>query len=241
MEFRVEKAALAVLMLAGPLAAELRYDVRHDHLLKGGTGTLSVAADGISFAETGKAKHAWQWRWEDIEQLQVFPKTVIVLTYRDNPWKLGADREYRFDLSGGKSDFSETYRLLKDRLDQRFVAALADPRVRGEWQLPVKRLTRFGGSRGVLLVGADRIVYRTAAEGESRTWRLRDIENVSRSGPFDLTFTTYERAGTHYGSLKGFRFQLRQPLDEARYNRLWRAVNRANGLQVLSSDEESKP
>ena len=38
-------------------------------------------------------------------------------------------------------------------------------------------------------MGEDRIVYRTG-KGASHTWRYSDIENVSHSGPFDLSFMT---------------------------------------------------
>ena len=49
--------------------------------------------------------------------------------------------------------------------------------------------------------------------GASRTWRYQDIENISSSGPFQLTITTFERAKTHYGDLKGFNFELKRPLE----------------------------
>lgn len=60
----------------------------------------------------------------------------------------------------------------------------------------------------------------------SRTWRIQDLENVSSSDPFDLTVTTHERE---------FRFQLKQALNEARYQELWLRVNRVRGLQILSA------
>jgi hypothetical protein len=72
----------------------------------------------------------------------------------------------------------------------------------------------------VLEIGEDRIVFKTAQKDDSRTWRLRDIENISSSGPFDLTITTLE---------KPYRFQLKQMLSEARYNELWRKLNDTKG------------
>ncbi|MFB3826317.1 MAG: hypothetical protein ACE15B_06085 [Bryobacteraceae bacterium] len=201
---------------------------------KGGSGTLVISDAGISFQESGKAKHAWTWKYDDIQQLEISPKRLRVLTYRDSAWRLGADREYRFDLAG-EDTFDAAYALLKDRLDQRFVAALPDKAVKAEWELPVKHLQRFGGSQGVLRFGEDRVVYTTDRKGESRTWRYPDIENVSTSGPYQLTLTTYERARSHYGNLKGFNFQLKSRLGQERYNELWLKVNRAKGLKVLDS------
>ena len=49
------------------------------------------------------------------------------MTYKDRKWLLGVDKEYEFTLAPGQS-FNEAYTLLKDRLDQRFVAAVADDR-----------------------------------------------------------------------------------------------------------------
>ena len=99
-------------------------------------------------------------------------------------------------------------------------------------------LGRVSGSEGALEVGADRIVYKTTKKRQSRTWRYGDIENISASGPFQLTLTTYERAKTHYGNLKGFNFQLKQALDEKRFNLLWRRVNQTKGLELLTSAQE---
>jgi hypothetical protein len=128
--------------------------------------------------------------------------------------------------------------MLKDRLDQRFVAALADEQVAALWEIPVKLQGTLQGSEGMLQVGPDRIVYRTDSKDQSRTWRYQDIENVSTSGPFQLTITTYERAKTHYGTLKGFNFQLKQRLDDKRYQILWKRLNREKGLQFLTSPQE---
>ncbi len=256
MEFRVETRTLAVLsglMLAATagFGQELRYEVWHGHsrpphIKKAGNpGTLTVSASGIAFEETYKGgkkpkhPHAWRWSYNDIQQLKVAPKSMTVLTYKDNKWKLGADREYEFDLTGEKT-FADAYAFLKGRLDQRFVAEIPDRVGNALWEIPVKHLLRFGGDEGVLQVGPDEIVYASEKKGESRTWRFEDIENISSSGPFQLTITTYERAKTHYGNLKGFNFELKQRLDERRYNELWVRLNRSKGLNILDSYREAR-
>jgi hypothetical protein len=194
----------------------------------------------VSFQETYKdgktPKHpdAWRWNYQDIQQLKVEPKSLTVLTYKDNKWKLGADRRYEFDLISGKT-FEDAYNVLKGRLDQRFVAAIADSPDSMLWEIPVKHLHGFGGDEGVLQVGPDEIVYKSAKSDESRTWRYEDIENISSSGPFQLTITSFERARMHYGSRKGFEFQLKQRLEEARYNDLWLRLNQSKGLKILNS------
>lgn len=238
MEFRIEAAArrlvIAALCLApGLWAQEFRYQVRHEHLHKGCRGTLTLDAHGVSYREAAAKKpkkhpHAWSWSYQDIQQLELAPNQIRVLTYQDDKWKLGADRGYRFQALAGER-LDKSYDFLKDRLDQRFVAELPDAGVTPLWEVPVKHLLRFGGSEGVLIFGADRIVYKSDRKLESRTWRYTDIDVLSSSGPFQLSLTTFERARSHYGSRKEFNFQLKQALDEDRYNGLWRRLNQSKG------------
>ena len=85
----------------------------------------------------------------------------------------------------------------------------------------------------MLRVGIDAIVYSSEKRDESRTWRYEDIDNISSSGPFQLTVTTFERARTHYGNLKGFNFELKQRLEEEHFNDLWLRLNQSKGLKIL--------
>lgn len=253
MAFRIEKRAgalLVVLMLAAGagLAQELQYKVWRGksrvvnlppRLRKAGRmGILTVSESGIAFEQIDakKTAHRWNWRWayQDIQQLKISPRRLTVLTYEDSAWKLGADRQYDFDLES-KGSFEGAYGMLKRRLDQRLVAALPDAVRRPLWEVPVKHLRRFSGDEGVLEVGAGEIVYKSKKAGQSRTWRYEDIENISSSGPFQLTITTFEHARTHYGDRKDFNFALKQRLDENRYNDLWLRLNESQGLQILTS------
>jgi hypothetical protein len=202
-------------------------------------GTLTITDAGIAFEESyegvkPKHPHAWRWEYLDIQQLKIAPRSMTVLTYKDNQWKLGADRAYRFNLVADKT-FEDAWQLLKGRLDQRLVAAIPAPLPNTLWEIPVKHLLRFGGDEGVLQVGPDAIVYKSANQAESRTWPYQDLENISSAGPFQLTITTFERAKTHYGNLKGFNFELKRRLEDSRYNDLWLRLNRSKGLTILDS------
>ena len=207
---------LIVLAAALPmLAAE--YQVKH--------GTLTIDERGVSYHQTGKKNpRALSWSYQDIQQLELAPARVRVLTYKDNRRRLGADFAYTFDAAAGQ-DFTSAYALLKDRLDQRFIAELPDAAVAPLWTVPVKLLGVITGSEGVLTVGRDRIVYSTARKGASRTWRCADIDNIATSGPFELTLTTFEHAREHYGNRKDFNFALKEPLDERKYDELWRNLH----------------
>lgn len=239
MEFQKARIVMILGLAAVPAIAQqaLRYEVRHEHLRKGCSGTLTIDERGVSFqgAETrkGKTPHAWSWNYPDIQQLTIAAGEIRVLTYKDNAWKLGADREYRFKAAAG-GPFGEAYEFLKGRLDQRLVSELADVDVKPLWRIPVKLLGRIRGSEGMLIVGDDRIVFRSDRNGQSRTWRYIDIDNISTTGPFELTVTTFERSRSNYGSRKGFNFQLKERLEEERYNELWRQLNRRKGTINLA-------
>jgi hypothetical protein len=239
MAFRTEIRIGALLALATALLAgqPLRYPVRHQHWRKGAAGEIIVSEDGLSFRESGKkgAQHSRQWKYEDIQQIVVSPTQIRILTYEDMRRRLGRDREFEFDQL--PKDFAtKTWPLFRRRLDQRFVAAMADPDIQPLWQAPVKLLHSLGGTEGVLLVAADRLVYRTKEGDASRTWRLPDIDTVSSSGPFDLTLTTFEKPAWHHGGSREVRFQLKQTLSEDRYQDLWRMVNRSK--RVLIGDKQ---
>lgn len=83
----------------------------------------------------------------------------------------------------------DAYRFLSDKLDQRFVAGMADGAVKPLWEIHVKHLQRIQSSHGVLVIGMDAIVFNADRVRESRTWWFLDIENISSSGPFQLTIT----------------------------------------------------
>jgi hypothetical protein len=242
MALRSQKAACVIAILAPVLAAaDVRLDVVHDHYYKGRPGVITIGEKVVAFEEAPKkgkpSEHRWTWSYDDIQQLELAPDRLRIVTYRDHRWKLGADREYEFRPAKGQG-FEEAYGILKESLDQRFVAALARAPQDTLWEIPVKHLERFGGSHGVLKVGRNGVTFSTDAKRESRTWRYDDIANISSSGPFQLTVTTYERARLHYGSRKDLNFQLKQPLAEARYNQLWRRLNQAKGLPLLTSYED---
>jgi hypothetical protein len=213
------------LILAGAMwASAARFTVRHKHFNGGCTGVMTVDVDGVRFA--GPKGHAWTWKYPDIQELKLGRREIVVVSYHDDLLRLGADRTYRFE---GEIPAREIYGLLKDRMDQRLVAAFTGEPAAAGWSIPVKRLGTLRGSQGLLAFGTDSVVYSTDSAGQSRTWRYIDIDSISSSGPFQLTITTFERARSHYGDRKGFNFELKQPITEARYNTLWLEIERKNG------------
>ena len=224
---------MVLLFTAAAFAAS--YPARHDHWRGHCDGRLTVDDNGVAFESDKKEDHSWKVSYLDIQQVMVLDDGEFrLLTYKDRKWRLGADREYQLRIPD-QQFAAQVSPLLERRLERRFVSGAAPPEVQPLWELPAKHLLRFSGTEGTLVVTADRILYRTDSRGESRDWPFSDIDNVSTSGPYQLTITTYERALSHYGDRKGFNFQLKHPLTEALYNDLWLRLEKSKGLQILKS------
>ena len=236
MAFRIEKA-IGLAMLLGVAAAAEQAEVRHRHLHGGETGIMRVTQEGIAFDESGKKKeHSRKWAWTDIQQVELRRDSLTILTYEDNKWNSGRDIQYNFDRV--PEDFILQIRsTLRYNLRGRLVEMT--PRsasAETEWKMPAK-LSRAGwrGANGVLTVGPGDVAFQASRPEDSRTWSVADIESVATSGPYDLAITTIERSGFTRASGREFRFNLKEPLDPARYQELWTRVERSKGLQVLNT------
>jgi hypothetical protein len=228
MAFRA-KTAVGLIALAAPALRAQEFTMRHDHVRKSGAGILRFTSAGLGWTEEVKhSEHSRSWRWAQIQRLELSPVRVRVLTYDDVGWQLGRDREYQFEgLPKGAA--AQLYPLLAGILDQRFAAQVADPVPAPLWETPAKLLLGRRGSNGTLKAAADRMVFDGGETGESRTWRIRDIQQVASSGPFDLTLTTLQGEN---------RLQLKQPLPEDRFNALWQTVEEARGLRIYNSQQK---
>ena len=199
---------------------------------------MRITDSSLSFREAGKKKeHAWEWKYEDIQELFLGAGSLRVRTYADDSWKLGRDREYEFDtLPEGIA--LAAHNVLRTRMEpRRFVAALPDPSIQPLWQVKAKLREGFGGSEGVVLVSQDMIVYKSEEPDAARSWHIDDIDNISSSGPFDLSITTFELDNSRYGDRREFRFQLKEPLSQSRYNALWLRLNQSRILSKENNHE----
>lgn len=231
---------VAGMILAAVAAGAGTYDARHQHLRNSCQGRLTVGDQGVGYESENKKSHSWKLAWTDIQEMRVLDDgEARVLSYQDrSKWLLGTDRVYHLWVAD-KEFVAAVTPVLRERLGRRFVAGLAQE-VKPLWEIPVKQLLRFSGVEGTLAAASDRIQFRAARPGYSREWTFAEIDNLSTSDPYQLTITTLERARGHYGDRKGFNFRLKQPLDAERYNRLWRQVEVAKGLQVLSLADEKR-
>jgi hypothetical protein len=228
MAFRSQTATLIVLIASqfAARAQDLTFPVRHDHLHKGGEGILTFTDEIVRWEENKKPEHSRSWRYAEIQRLELAPGHVRILTYEDVGWQLGRDREYRFDHL--PPDLAaRVHPFLTARLDQRYLAHLADPSIAPVWEVPAKLLHGRSGSNGSLKVGANQIVFDGREHGESRTWKLSDVTNVNSSDPFELTITTIEGEN---------RVQLKAALAGDRYQELWQTISQFHGLKVFQSN-----
>jgi hypothetical protein len=179
----------------------------------------------VRWEEDKKPEHSRVWRYAEIQRLELAPGHVRILTYEDVGWQLGRDRDFRFDHL--PPDLAaRVHPFLTARLDQRYLAHVADLSAKPAWELPAKLLLGRGGSNGSLKVAANQIVFDGGERGESRTWKLSDITNVNSPDPFELTITTIEGEN---------RVQLKAALAEDRYRELWQTISQFHGLRVFES------
>lgn len=251
---RVARSLGVLLLTLSASAAEFAISVRHERSLRDHPGILRIDDTGVSYEQVltaaqqrkqPKRKKPFKlerahWPYQEIQQLKVSRDKIVLLTYKDRLLFGGIDKEYEFFAMPNQS-FEPLFAFLPAKMDQRFVAAYGVESV-PQWEMPVKLLGAIRGTEGTLQFLEDSIVFKTSRRGEARTWRLQDIENISTSGPFQFTLTSFERSKSEYSSLRGFNFQLKQRLQQEKFELLWRKLNRERNLPyLLQTLEETKP
>jgi hypothetical protein len=219
-------ACIITFLCLSPLtrAQEIRYTVKHEHLIRGCEGELIFGADGVEFA-AGDKRHSRSWSYEDIQQIGLLsPTRASILTYEDNRWELGKDRIFRFTILKGQITASD-WGILQARAGKPLVAAVFPIGIPSRYQIPAKHLRGFGGSEGMLEFSDEYIVYKTAAKEDSRIWRYEDISSVGTTGPYQLRLTSMDRAQGEFGGDRNFVFQLKRRLDAQAYDFVWWKIN----------------
>jgi hypothetical protein len=233
------------------LAALGPWPVTHERALwPDAEGTLSLDGAGLRFARAAKkdgAEKALALGWNDIQQLTLSEGAIEVVSYRDVRWQLGRDRQFRFEMRRGEAgdgSFAAAEAALRRQLGSRLVVALGAGSGEGDtarWELAAKRSGLLHGVEGTLAFTGAEVVFRSAKAEESRRWLLSEIETIAQTNPYSFTVTVPERALADQGGYRSFSFQLKQPLSEARYQELWRAVERAHGTRLRFRDALTAP
>jgi hypothetical protein len=205
-------------------AQEVKFAVRHDHAIRSCLGELIFGDTAVEY-RTAEKKHARVWSYEDIQQVGLLgPRKISILTYEDSRWKLGKDRDYRFEVIDGEIT-PALWTMLQSRLTRPLVSSIIPMDIAPRFAIPVKHVRRFGGTQGALEISEEYVIYRTEVEGDSRVWRYRDISSVGTTGLYQLRVTTMDRVDGEFGSERNFVFSLKRALEPEIYDFLWWKIN----------------
>jgi hypothetical protein len=221
----------AFLLVSSALQAqEVRFPVRHGRLLRDRTGELILGETGIDYRTKDKGD-ARTWKYEDIQQLGLLsPKEITIISYEDSKWKLGKDLFYRFTITTGEIT-PALWAQLQAKIKRPVVSAVIPPDIAPKFTIPVKHLRGFSGTQGMLEIGDEYIIYKTAVPKDSRIWRYEDISSVGSTGPYQVRLTSMDRAENESGGERNFVFSLKERLAPEAYDFIWWKIN---GPQISS-------
>lgn len=218
--------SLSLLFLAAgsSFAAEnqFQYSVRHHHTLKDCQGVLTISDAGVEY-KTDHKNDSRKWKFEEIRLLKVeSPTEISILTYEDQKRYIGKDRAFSFRLVEGKVS-GDLSAFVLARVKRPMVLAVLPPGSPDEekpaFEIPVKHLHTIEGAMGVLRIHADRIVFQAAKEGDSRLWRISDINRFAQ--PDRYRFQIISDVPMTGGPTEVYNFQLLNELPAGVYDYLW--------------------
>lgn len=220
----MKQIALALLLAATALAQDTFQATLDGPLWKEKSGELRFTAEGIAFQPKGD-KEPMRWEYADIQLFDLVSRTELhLLTYEDSKWKLGRDRELRFQLAEGEIS-EELFGRIRARLSRPVNDRVLEHPTEAEYQIPVKHLHPIGGCEGELLFFDDRIVYDSNQDKHDRDWAFEStVEGVWSSDPYELEIEVREPRAGKPGEIRTWRYQLKQRLDPDLYERLKRRM-----------------
>ncbi len=199
------------------------FSVQHDHFWGTGSGDLAIDSEGITYTSEKDNDHAAHWSYSDIQELKIeTPHKIYLRTYQDVWWKLNRDRTIEFDLV--ESDINtQVVEFLRERLPTQLVSAVFTQPDQVAFAVPAKhRHALGGGCSGELVFGGEGVYYDSPDSEHSRFWALEDIESLGRMSRTNFRITVREHS--HSGGIRNFQFQLKRPMDDSTYERLWRRI-----------------
>jgi len=213
--------ASLLLLAAGawPLAAQdFSFAVRHHHAFKDCKGTLKISRGGLEF-QASERKDVRKWKFDEIRMIEILSPTAISLvSYEDQKRYLGKDRVFEFTLLQGKVT-PELSAFLLSTIKRPMLLNVFPEDEKPVFEIPVKHLHTITGAMGVLRIYPDKVIFQSAKAGESRLWRIADIERFGQPDRYRLQVSSFEpKAG---GPTQVYNFQLLQDLPEAMLDYLW--------------------
>ena len=215
-----------ILLLASllwlPLAnAQTSFEVIHKkRFWQDGRGKIVISAEGIAF-NAAEEKNSRRWAYSDIQYFdRVSEQEFVVLSYEDQKWKLGRDRQFRFVVTSGNLT-DALFASISGRLGRPVTDRVFRNPAETDYQLPVKHLHGFGGCEGMLVFAPETVSYSSEHAKDARVWRLgRDVESVWSSSPYHLELHVYDNNRREFSRKRVYKFDLKRPLDPAHYRDL---------------------
>ena len=206
---------LTLLLQAPVQSGETSLAVRHEHALGSCPGTLIFSDAGVRY-ETKEKGRQRSWAYPDVKFFEIVSsKKIEIHSYEDQSvLRLGQDWDFVFEFTEGEIG-NNLYQLLVDKSPRAVVTHVLFPGTELVQEMPVRHRHNIGGCQGVLTIAEDKIIYRTEHKGDSRIWRLKDIESFASNDPFHLRIST---------AFETFNFDLKLPLEEKAHEHIWNAV-----------------
>ena len=214
--------ALSILVFgnAEANAQEFKFAVEHDHLIKSCKGELVINQKGVEYRTENK-EHQRQWTYTDIKLIKLAsPKEIKVYTYESNLMNVGRDETFEFRVLQDQVTIALSDFLLA-RITRPLATTFVATEEKGRYEIPVRHNHRISSCQGTLKIYADKVIYQSSKQENSRYWRWTDIQSISRAGPYEFSITTYE---PKLGGPKVYNFDLKEQMDEAVYEYLWARV-----------------
>jgi hypothetical protein len=184
-------------------------DAKLSRFPKSTRGSLTMSTETVEFRpEKGKPV---QWQLSDIRTVDLrSSRKLSLVTYQNRPWHLPGDRPFDFDLKNPMPP--DVAAGLVRLVAKPAINGVPIPTVSNFATIGARHPTRTGGSSGVLRFRDGGIDYLTSKGNDSRSWRWADIQTVAHPQPYRLRVAGY---------LETFDFELKQPLPDGLFDRLW--------------------
>jgi hypothetical protein len=200
-------------------AQSFEYAVKHHHTLRDCRGMLKITLEGVEY-KSSQTKESRKWKFEDIRVIEVkSPAQISLVTYEDQKRWMGKDKVFEFTLLDKKADPELSAFLLSQVKRPMMLAVIPEDMEKPAFEIPVKHLHTISGAMGVLRIYRDKVIFQSEKAGDSRYWRIADIERFSQPDRFRFQIVSYApKAG---GPTEVYNFQLIEDLPEGVYDYLW--------------------
>ena len=215
------RLAVAFLLFAEVLAAQSFPAVQRKRFWPDALGELRITDERIEFVQPGKPEKGWQVSYPDVQHLDRVSRTeLVILTYEDQRWKFGRDRQFRFALTSGELS-DELFETIRQRLNKPATDRVVPEVSQAAYLLPAKHLHTLGGCEGRLVFTPNTIYFQTDHAEDARSWKLAsEVQSAWSAHPYHLEIHVYENNRREFSQTRIFNFALKEPLDPAFYRSL---------------------